>query len=762
MKITELNVIEFGGVKDKRIALSDGLNVISGDNETGKSTLLLFIKFIFYGIPKRTAKGTDRERSLSWSGHRAAGTLTLESNEKKYEIARNAVAASKLSETLKITDLQTGVVIDGDPSELFLGVPADVFESSCCISQLKAAELSRSGAAKAIENMVSTADESIDVKKILERIDEVRKEYKLNRGDGGCLYDTEREISQLRARQRNATEKYLSFNEASARLEKKQEELTRCKAELDSSEQLLRDAEKAKLVKRFDELSEKKQELENRKSTLSELEASMRSGDFIPNENHTAALKNAAFAYSESLKRLNTASREYEDTCSSVSDEAAALAAEGERLEADGGKERILSDVRAANKKARNGKVAAAVLLPIALLCIVLAAFWAALVHSVPLTLGFGALGMVCAFCGIVLLCLSRKAIKARDAVCSKYASSFGELEQYLSSCAEAIEKKRADSERTVAARTRMTEAKMNADTAKERLKALLSLSLDCGSEDGNGLTALADTEASRLYNLCNRRREASNEIYALEKLIENDTNYLSQYDEKALRASLTADILALTPEKLHEAERRTQFNKAKADSLDREVRNLSEELAGCRAVLDQSPLALADKIEELEKRLAADTAYYDALVLAKTALEQASTAMSGNVTPKISQKAGEMLSLLSDGKHTSVRTTKELALSVEQDGFPVDAELLSGGTRDAAYICLRLSLLFRIFENELPPLIMDEAMCQLDDSRAATLLQMLGKFSEDLLQCIIFTCHSREAELCRRLNVSVNEIRLS
>lgn len=762
MKITELNVIEFGGIKDRRIALSDGLNVISGDNETGKSTLLLFIKFMFYGVPKRSAKGTDRERSLSWSGHRAKGTLTLESNGKKYEIARDAVATAKLSETLKITDLQTGDAIDGDPSELFLGVPADVFESSCCISQLKAAELSRSGAARAIENMVSTADESIDVKKILERIDEVRKEYKLNRGDGGCLYETEKEISRLRVQHRNATEKYLSFNEASARLEKKQNELTRCKTELEVSERLLRDAESAKLVKRFDDLAERKQELEGRKSALSKLEASMRSGDFIPNENHTAALKSAAFAYSESLKRLSTASREYEDTCSSVSDEAAALAAEGERIEADGGRDRILSDVRATDKKARVGKAVSIVLLSVALLCTALAAISVPLLHAAPPAIGLGALGIACATCGIVLLCLSRKAIKARDAVCSKYASSFGELAQQLSACADALERKRADSERTVAAHTRMTEAKRTADTAKERLKSLLSLSLDCGSEDGEGLTALADAEASRLYDLCKRRREASNEIYTLERLIENDANYLSQYDEDALRASLTADILALTPERLREAERRTQFNKAKADSLDREVRNLSEGLAGYRAVLEQSPLALADKIEELEKRLAADTAYYDALMLAKTALEQASTAMSGNVTPKISQKAGEMLSLLSNGKHTSVRTTKELALSVEQDGFPVDAELLSGGTRDAAYICLRLSLLFRIFEKELPPLIMDEAMCQLDDGRAAALLRMLGKFSEDLLQCIIFTCHSREAELCKRLNVSVNEIRLS
>ena len=83
MKVKELNIIEFGCLKDKRILLSEGLNIVSGDNETGKSTVLLFIKFMLYGLSRRSASNTERERSVSFDGHRAAGSMIFEADGKR-------------------------------------------------------------------------------------------------------------------------------------------------------------------------------------------------------------------------------------------------------------------------------------------------------------------------------------------------------------------------------------------------------------------------------------------------------------------------------------------------------------------------------------------------------------------------------------------------------------------------------------------------------------------------------------------------------
>jgi uncharacterized protein YhaN len=56
--------------------------------------------------------------------------------------------------------------------------------------------------------------------------------------------------------------------------------------------------------------------------------------------------------------------------------------------------------------------------------------------------------------------------------------------------------------------------------------------------------------------------------------------------------------------------------------------------------------------------------------------------------------------------------------------------------------------------------MILDEVFAQLDDTRAAALLDLLEKIAEES-QVIILTCHSREAEILERENKEFNKILL-
>ena len=76
----------------------------------------------------------------------------------------------------------------------------------------------------------------------------------------------------------------------------------------------------------------------------------------------------------------------------------------------------------------------------------------------------------------------------------------------------------------------------------------------------------------------------------------------------------------------------------------------------------------------------------------------------------------------------------------------PVD--LLSAGTKDSAYMSLRLALLEVIFKDEKPFLAVDEALAQLDDGRAEAALRLLASYCDGGGQCILFTCHTREEKL--------------
>ena len=56
MKIRKIMINGFGKLTDRSYSLSDGLNVVYGNNEAGKSTLHRFIGAVFFGFFKPYSK----------------------------------------------------------------------------------------------------------------------------------------------------------------------------------------------------------------------------------------------------------------------------------------------------------------------------------------------------------------------------------------------------------------------------------------------------------------------------------------------------------------------------------------------------------------------------------------------------------------------------------------------------------------------------------------------------------------------------------
>ena len=52
MKIQKLKINSFGKLENKEIELKEKINIIYGENESGKSTLLKFITGMLYGLSK--------------------------------------------------------------------------------------------------------------------------------------------------------------------------------------------------------------------------------------------------------------------------------------------------------------------------------------------------------------------------------------------------------------------------------------------------------------------------------------------------------------------------------------------------------------------------------------------------------------------------------------------------------------------------------------------------------------------------------------
>ena len=65
MKITELILKNFGKFTNKQILLTDGINIIYGENESGKTTLHTFLKGMLFGMERKrgSAAATDTVRT---------------------------------------------------------------------------------------------------------------------------------------------------------------------------------------------------------------------------------------------------------------------------------------------------------------------------------------------------------------------------------------------------------------------------------------------------------------------------------------------------------------------------------------------------------------------------------------------------------------------------------------------------------------------------------------------------------------------------
>ena len=101
-----------------------------------------------------------------------------------------------------------------------------------------------------------------------------------------------------------------------------------------------------------------------------------------------------------------------------------------------------------------------------------------------------------------------------------------------------------------------------------------------------------------------------------------------------------------------------------------------------------------------------------------------------------------------------------ELSL-VDANRLTTTLDMMSGGTKDAAYIALRISLVKQIFTSERPPIMMDESLCYLDDSRMERMLSLIDGFAKDGWQCLISTCHRREALRIGEMGIEANVFRL-
>lgn len=138
MTIDKISIDSFGKLSNLEIVPEPGLNIIYAPNESGKTTLLSFIKFVFYGTRQKKLKGdmTFKEKYMPWSGMPMSGSIEFTHNGKKYIIYRNE-GAKNGSRKLEIKELSTGMQCNiAEPGRHFFSVGEKAFSDSCFVTDI--------------------------------------------------------------------------------------------------------------------------------------------------------------------------------------------------------------------------------------------------------------------------------------------------------------------------------------------------------------------------------------------------------------------------------------------------------------------------------------------------------------------------------------------------------------------------------------------------------------------------------------------------
>ena len=179
MKINKIKINSYGKLKEKEINLKDGINIIYGKNESGKSTLLKFIVNSFYGISKNK-KGqeySDFEKYTPWIGEEFSGKIEYELNNKnKYEVYRDFKKKNPKIFNEKMEDISKEFNIDKAKGNEFFyeqtKVDEDLFLSTVVVKQqeVKLGKQEQNILVQKIANLVGTGEDNVSYKRAIDRI----------------------------------------------------------------------------------------------------------------------------------------------------------------------------------------------------------------------------------------------------------------------------------------------------------------------------------------------------------------------------------------------------------------------------------------------------------------------------------------------------------------------------------------------------------------------------------------------------------------
>lgn len=179
MKFLNAKVNGFGKIENKEIEFKDGINIIIGGNESGKSTFLEFINSMLFGASKNK-RGKDIsvvDKYKPWKADEFSGNLTYKlDNGKKYNVFRDFKKSKCKITDENLEDITNKFNVDKSKGSMFFyeqtAVEEDIMASTAISRQeeLKIDEKEHKTLISKLTNLIQTGEDNTSFNKAIDKL----------------------------------------------------------------------------------------------------------------------------------------------------------------------------------------------------------------------------------------------------------------------------------------------------------------------------------------------------------------------------------------------------------------------------------------------------------------------------------------------------------------------------------------------------------------------------------------------------------------
>lgn len=735
--IEKCEIVSFGCITNTIITPEKGINLITAPNESGKTTLAHFIKFVFYGFSgQRVSNVSENEKKhyIPWDNPRAAGSVEFSLGSMRYRVEREYLAGKDMC---TVTEKDTGKeILKGQvPGECFFGVKEEIFSKTAFFRQLVSPGKKDDELAEQLRNLIASADESVSAADAMKKLSEARNRLRSRVKGGGIIPALEEKRDAFDRALGDAVSNSGALGKVDGEIKELEKKIADNRRFKEDIKKELIGIEKYEASLKYAELKE-----HARKVTEAEAEYNAATEPFGGKEPQKDAVAQAV----KLISRRSVYTAKVEERKQNL---------ENAEKDVESARKESLFDGRNVNtirKKIRAIR-GARVFMILLILLMVLAAGVTAVLEFTDI---FGAVeflpwqyivvfGAAALLITVVLIILNAAAshFAARNGF-----SSLSEM-KYMLSQYPAAQQEIAELE------LKAFGAKTLYDRAVEELKQLdadifsVTEGMPGDTEDVNKRVADIVTSA----DLISRTRTQLDTAKAVQEaaFASCDLKKISELAENAVQPAHTGDELNQALEVL------AQQDEALRSSL-REKEGERGRLIGAGgdpALIQAQRDSVAARIKYLEQS-------YSAVTIAAEALDEADKYMRNIVSPALSRHAGKYMSAVTGGKYDKVSFDTSLTMSYETSVGTKHSDYMSAGTKDSAYMCLRLALVNLIYSETRPPLVLDDAFVRLDGKRLEYMLDMVKTVAEEG-QVFLFSCHDREQRILDNTATPYNRIEI-